>query len=214
MEVMHLDHLSFAVGHEGLNGTAERLSTLLGAPFHDGGFHPRFGTRNQIMALSAGQYLEVVEVLDHPAADKAPFGQAVRARTEMGGGWLGWVVSVDDLSPIEERLGRAGVDGNRYLPTGELLEWRQIGVKGMQGDPQLPFFVQWLSDASAHPSVGGGEIELLKLEIAGDHDRLDEWLGGQADTVLKDLEIEWIAPNGQPGLEAVVFATSQGKVRI
>ena len=59
MERMHLDHLSFAAGHEGLQGTAERLSALLGAPFSDGGFHPRFGTRNRILPLSHGHYLEV-----------------------------------------------------------------------------------------------------------------------------------------------------------
>jgi len=213
-EAMHLDHLSFAAGHEGLIGTAERLGALLGATFQDGGFHPRFGTRNQILPLAHGHYLEVVEVLDHPAADKAPFGQAVRARTEAGGGWLGWVVAVDDLTVIEQRLGRAAVDGNRHRPDGELLRWRQIGVKGMQSDPQLPFFVQWLSDASSHPSNGGQDIELLKLEIAGDPDRLDEWLGGQTATVLKDVEIEWTAPNGQPGIETVLFNTSQGKVQI
>lgn len=210
---MHLDHLSFAAGPEGLRGTAERLGALLGAPFHDGGFHPRFGTRNQILPLTDGHYLEVVEVLDHPAADKAPFGQAVRARSEAGGGWLGWVVAVDDLTPIEERIGRAAVDGNRRQPDGNLLEWQQLGVKGMQGDPQLPFFVRWLSDMTLHPSAGG-QIELLSLEIAGDHDRLDEWLGGQTDKILDDVEIAWTAPNGQPGLEAAVFATPLGEVRI
>jgi hypothetical protein len=61
-------------------------------------FTPRFGTRNMILPLAHERYVEVVEVLDHPAADKAPFGQAVRARSEMGGGWLGWVVRVDDLA--------------------------------------------------------------------------------------------------------------------
>jgi hypothetical protein len=214
MDRMHLDHLSFAAGHEGLQGTAERLSNLLGVPFKDGGFHPRFGTRNQILPLSGGHYLEVVEVLDHPAADKAPFGQAVRARTEAGGGWLGWVVAVDDLAPVEQRLGRAAVDGNRRLANGDLLRWQQIGVKGMQSDPQLPFFIRWLSDPSWHPSTGGQGIDLLKLEIAGDRDRVDEWLGGQTDTVLEDVEIDWTAPNGQPGLEAVVFGTPRGPVRI
>ena len=211
---MHLDHLSFAAGHAGLQGTADRLSALLGAPFDDGGFHPRFGTRNKILPLSHGHYLEVVEVLDHPAADKAPFGRAVRERTESGGGWLGWVVAVDDLAPVEQRLGRAAVDGNRRRPDGTLLEWRQIGVKGMQSDPQLPFFVSWLSDPAAHPAAEGSEIELVKLEIAGDRDRLDDWLGGQTDVILQDVSIEWNAPNGQPGIEAVVFATSQGQVRI
>jgi hypothetical protein len=211
---MHLDHLSFAAGHEGLEGTSARLGALLGATFRDGGYHPRFGTRNQILPLTNGQYLEVVEVLDHPAADKAPFGQAVRARTESGGGWLGWVVAVDDLVPIEERIGRAAVDGNRHLPDGDLLAWQQIGVKGMQADPQLPFFVRWLSDMALHPSVGGKDIELLKLEIAGDRERLDDWLGGLTDKILDDVEIDWTAPNGQPGIEAVVFATPKGKVRI
>jgi hypothetical protein len=28
------------------------------------------------------------------------------------------------------------------------------------------------------------------------------------------VEIEWTAPHGQPGLEAAVFATPNGKVRI
>ena len=70
-----------------------------------GGVHPRFGTRNSILPLTEGTYLEVVEVLDHPASDKAPFGQAVRARSELGGGWLGWAVAVDDIAPHEAAPG-------------------------------------------------------------------------------------------------------------
>jgi hypothetical protein len=84
---MHLDHLSFAAGPEGLEATAERLGALLGVPFLDGGFHPRFGTRNWIMPLTAGSISRWRS--DHPAPDKAPFGQAVRARSAQGGGWLG-----------------------------------------------------------------------------------------------------------------------------
>ena len=163
---MQLDHLSFAAGPEGANVTAARLGGLLGSSFSDGGFHPRFGTRNLTLALSGGRYLEVVEVLDHPAADKAAFGQAVRARSADGGGWLGWVVAVDDLEPMERRLGRPAIEGHRHLPDGNLLEWEQLGVKGLQADPQLPFFVHWLSDAGAHPSVGGGDVD-----PAADRDR-------------------------------------------
>lgn len=214
MKDMRLDHLSFAAGPEGLDESAHRLSQLLGAEFVDGGFHPRFGTRNRILPLADGQYVEVVAVLDHPAADNAPFGQAVRARTESGGGWLGWVVNVDDLAPIEDRIGRHAVDGHRHLPSGDLLEWKQLGIRGLQADPQLPFFVHWLSDSTAHPSSGGGEIELLKIEIAGDRERVDAWLGGATDDILDDVEIEWVSPNGQPGLLAAVFSTPRGLVRI
>jgi len=214
MCTMHLDHLSFAAGPEGLEATTRQLGALLGTPFREGGFHPRFGTRNKILPLTDGQYLEVVEVLDHPAADKAPFGQAVRARSQDGGGWLGWVVAVDDLAPLESRLGRSAVDGHRYLEDGTRLFWQQLGVKGLQSDPQLPFFVRWLSDPAIHPSQGGRDVGLLKLEIAGDRDRVDDWLGGRSDAILQDVDIEWVAPQGQPGLVAAVFSTPRGEVRI
>ena len=131
-----------------------RIGGLLGKDFTDGGIHPRFGTRNMVLPLADSTYLEIVEVLDHPASDKAPFGQAVRARSALGGGWLGWVVSVDDITEVEERLGREAAAGNRHRPDGTELKWRQIGVNGLISDPQLPFFVQWESPAVAAPQRG------------------------------------------------------------
>ena len=106
MSGMRVDHVSYAAEHDGLQATAERLAKLIGVDPVDGGIHPRFGTRNVILPLAHERYVEIVEVLDHPASDKAPFGQAVRARSEAGGGWLGWVVQVDDITEVETRLGR------------------------------------------------------------------------------------------------------------
>ena len=151
---MRLDHLSYAAGPDGLASTAKRLGGLLGKDFVDGGVHPRFGTRNMIMPMADHTYLEIVEVLDHPASDKAPFGQAVRARSALGGGWLGWVVAVDDITIVEDRLGREAANGNRYRPDGTELSWKQIGVNGLIADPQLPFFVEWNIPAELHPSHG------------------------------------------------------------
>ena len=212
---MRLDHVSFAAGPGGLAATAERLSKLLGEDFIDGGIHPRFGTRNKILPLTDGTYLELVEVLDHPASDKAPFGQAVRARSELGGGWMGWVVAVDDITPLEERLGRESVKGNRHRPDGTELLWRQLGVKGLQSDPQLPFFVQWETDPALHPSAGSsGNISLEALEIAGDPARVTEWLGAPVEQPLEDVKVDWVAPNGPPGIVAVAFQTPNGLVRL
>lgn len=213
--LMRLDHLSFAACANGLDATTKRLSEQLGAQFVDGGLHPRFGTRNRILPLNGGVYLEVVEVLDHPASDKAPFGQAVRARSEQGGGWLGWVVAVEDLAPIEARLGRESVQGNRHRPDGFELRWRQLGVRGLQSDPQLPFFVQWESDLAEHPSAGAnGAVTLKAIEMAGDPERVGEWLGQPVEHPLEDVEVDWVAPNGSPGINAVVFETANGTVRI
>lgn len=212
---MRLDHLSYAAGPDGLAGTTARLAELLGEKFLDGGVHPRFGTRNMVLPLTNGQYLEVVEVLDHPASDKAPFGQAVRARSQSGGGWLGWVVSVDDIGPLESRLGRDSVEGNRYRPDGVDLRWRQIGVRGLQSDPQLPFFVQWQVDSTYHPSHGAtGDVSLVKLEIAGDPNRVNDWLGHDPAVALQGLEVEWVAPHGTPGVVAAHFRTPDAVIRV
>ncbi len=212
---MRLDHVSFAAGPDGLSSTAERIGGLLGAKFVDGGVHPRFGTRNMILPLAGGTYMEIVEVLDHPASDKAPFGQAVRARSMLGGGWMGWVVSVEDLAPIEARLGREAVKGNRHRPDGTELLWKQIGVNGLIADPQLPFFISWDVPAELHPSHGAsGEFSLACLEIAGDPLRVSEWLGETVEAPLEDLKVEWVAHNGTPGIDAVQLQTPSGIVRI
>lgn len=212
---MRLDHLSYAAGPDGLLGTAERLGAALGSSFVDGGVHPRFGTRNMILPLSGSMYLEVVEALEHPASDKAPFGQAVRARSALGGGWLGWVVAVPDISPLEQRLGRGAVQGHRHRPDGTELRWKQIGVNGLIADPQLPFFVEWETAAELHPSAGAdGSVSLAGIEIAGDPLRVSEWLGETVEAPLEDVKVEWVAPHGTPGILAAQMQTAAGLVRL
>lgn len=211
---MHVDHLIFAIGPDGLKADAQRLAAELGVEYKDGGFHPRFGTRNHIIPLSDSRYIEVVEVLDHPAAEKAPFGQAVRARSEMGGGWLGWVVSVDDLSPYEARLERDSVPGSRHFPDGRKLEWRQIGIKGLIADPQLPYFLEWVSDETLRPSALSSAASLTDIEISGSADRLSDWLNAPVGDVLDGINLNLVSPNGQPGINSVTFDTPKGRVTI
>ena len=212
---MRLDHLSYAAGPDGLAGTARRIGEQLGTAFIDGGVHPRFGTRNMILPLAGRTYLEVVEVLDHPASDKAAFGQAVRARSALGGGWLGWVVAVDDIREIERRLGRESSPGNRHLPDGTNLSWKQIGVNGLISDPQLPFFIEWESPAQLHPSFGADErFSLASLEIGGDPSRVSEWLGVTVEAPLEEVKVDWVSPQGTPGILAAQVLTPHGLVRL
>lgn len=210
---MRLDHVSYAVSHSELADTIQRLGASLGAAFVDGGKHPSFGTRNFVLPLAGGMYFEVVSALDHPAAERAPFGKAVRNRAEAGGGWLGWVVSVDDISPIESRLGREAVSGHRTRPDGFDLQWKQLGVIGTLEDAQLPFFVQWLTPQSEHPSANSKGVKLSKIEISGDGSVISEYLGEPSNHPLEDVEVEWVAAE-EPGIVAVTFETAHGQIRI
>lgn len=212
---MRLDHLSYAAGPEGLAGCVQRLGARLGAGFRDGGIHPSFGTRNFVLALAEGCYLEIVGALDHPAVDRAPFGRAVRDRSADGGGWLAWVVAVEDISPIEQRLSRPSAPGHRRRPDGVDLRWSQIGVNDVAADPQLPFFVQWHSAANEHPSAGGSSVALDRLEIAGDEQAIDDYLGTSATQPLDGIDVDWVDPGDYgTGVIAAVFETSSGPVRI
>jgi Glyoxalase-like domain len=212
---VRLDHVSYAVSSSELVSTVNRLGTLLGATFRDGGVHPRFGTRNFVLPLGGASYIEVVAPLDHPATDNAPFGKAVKRRAEDGGGWLGWVVGVDDISRCESRLGRPAADGHRVRPDGFDLRWKQIGVLDLMADPQLPYFLQWLVDAEERPCAGAAATPAMeRLEISGDRDAVLAWLGGSADhDPLEEVQVDWI-DDGEPGVVAVHFRTPNGTVRI
>ena len=202
---MHVDHVVYAAGPSGLAAEAHRLEEALGVKSRDGGVHPTFGTRMRLISLADDRYLEIVEVLDHPAAEKAAYGQAVRARSALGGGWLGWVVSVPDLAVYEQRLDRAAVAGLRYFPDGRALQWRQLGVRGLIADPQLPYFISRVSDEELRPSALQGTVRLTRVE---------GWLGTSIGDALDDVEIEFSSPSGYPGLHAVTFVTEQAEVRL
>jgi hypothetical protein len=213
---MHLDHVSYVTTHDQLADTVQRLGSRLGSTFVDGGVHPRFGTRNFTMPLTDGHYVEVVCPLDHPATDASPFGKAVSQRAKEGGGWLTWVVGVDDVAKIETRLGRPAVDGHRTKPDGTDLRWKQIGVLGTLEDAQLPFFIQWLSQD--HPSADGKpHAKIVKIEIAGDEKTIEEYCGCDMAQAVGDIEVVWVDPannDGENGIVAVHLQTPNGVVRI
>lgn len=213
---MHLDHISYVASHDHLIDEVQRIGSRLGAGFMDGGIHPRFGTRNFTLPLQGGRYLEVVCPLDHPAADASPFGKVVSQRAHNGGGLLTWVLSVSDIKTFENRLGRESVDGHRRRPDGSELNWKQIGVLGTLEDRQLPFFIEWLTND--HPSKEAKAVaKIEKLEIAGDPERVREWIGEDFESAFAGIALEWVDPaenSGETGIFAVHFATPNGTFRL
>lgn len=213
---MRLDHISYAATHDQIVDVVQRLGSRIGSAFTDGGIHPRFGTRNFTLPLKNGLYLEVVCPLDHPAADTSPFGKFVSDRANEGGGWLSWVVSTEDISSTEKRLGRLSVTGHRKRPDGTDLLWKQLGVLDSLSDPQLPFFIEWLSPD--HPSKdGNASATISAIEIAGSESKLKSWLGLDNLDFLQDVDVVWSNSEsnmGENGLISVTFETLAGKVTL
>ncbi len=209
-----LDHLSYATSQDQLVDVVQRIGSRLGSAFVDGGIHPRFGTRNFTLPLKNGHYLEVVCPLEHPASEESAFGKAVSKRANLGGGWMTWVVATDDISPVEQRLGRSSIDGSRKRPDGTELKWKQLGVMGTIEDSQLPFFIQWVSNE--HPSTDGKPTaETQRIEISGDESTIKEWLGSEPARAFKDVEVVYRNPNdfeGETGIISVVLSSPNGEV--
>jgi len=211
---MRLDHISYVASHDQISDVVNRIGSQISTAFIDGGIHPKFGTRNFTAPLLNGQYIEIVCPLDHPATDATPFGQAVKKKSEAGGGWLTWVFSSSDLAGIEEKFGRKAADGYRTRPDGSELKWKQIGVKEIIGSGELPFFIQWLTDN--HPSKDGNSVaKISKLVIADDEKLADSWFQDEIKSALTGVEIEWVKPEsneGDKGIVRIEFTVNKQKI--
>jgi len=199
---MHLDHVSYATSHDSIVDVIQRIGSQLGASFIDGGIHPQFGTRNFILPLKDSRYIEVVCPLDHPASDKSPFGQLVTKKADEGGGWLTWVIAVDDVSVVEKRLEREAVAGHRKKPDGKDLYWKQIGVLDALEEASNPFFIEWTS--STHPSQDSiSSISLSALQIYGDESSISRKYGLNGFIGSSGIHFEWIESESETGIQSV-----------
>jgi len=211
---MRLDHVSYAASHDQISDVVNRIGSQIGTAFIDGGIHPKFGTRNFTAPLLNGQYIEIVCPLDHPATDATPFGNAVKKKTDAGGGWLTWVFSSSELGEVEEKFGRKAADGSRTRPDGSELRWKQIGVKDIMESGELPFFIQWLTEN--HPSKDGTPTsEITRIFISSEDQLKNSMFQKQILFGLKNIKIDWQdAQENTSELVAVEFNTPTGLVII
>ena len=60
-------------------------------------------------------------------------------------------------------------------------------MKGLQADPQLPFFIEW--EAGCRTSEDAHtEVTIDSIQIAGDPERVREWLGLPADSTSSVID--------------------------
>jgi hypothetical protein len=202
---LQLDHVLIAVGD--LAGAAREIEARHGLASIEGGRHPGWGTANWIVPLGDA-YLELVAVVDAVEAAQSPFGswvaQASPARLEP----LGWAVRTNELDEVARRLGLVVSAGSRAARGGRLLRWRLAGIEQAAAEPSLPFFIEW-EHGTPHPGCTPGPhraagVQIAKLELAGDADRLAAWLGAHRLPVI-------VHP-GTPALEHIVLTGATGEI--
>jgi len=175
---MRVDHVLLAV--DDLHDAAVALHDRYGLASAEGGRHPRWGTANRIVPIGDA-YLELVAVVDPATASGSAFGRWVANARPAFVQPLGWAVSGMVIDDVARRLDLEIESGARAAPDGSVLQWRLAGVERAAADPSLPFFIEW-GAGTPHPSRlavthSMGAVELRRLELRGDSDRLAAWIG-------------------------------------
>lgn len=148
-----IDHLVYATPD--LAAGVKRVEELLGVKAIPGGQHPGAGTRNALIGLGDGTYLEIIGPdPSQPKPDRPRrFGidelQAPRLVT--------WAAKGTDLEAILKDAKSHGLDlgqvqaGSRRRPDGVLLSWRLTVSPALTSDGIVPFFIDW--GETPHPAA-------------------------------------------------------------
>ncbi len=162
-----IDHLIVAAPD--LDEGRARVEELLGVGAALGGQHPGFGTRNALISMGKGRYLEIVGPdPDQPNPEGARlFGvddlESLRLVT--------WVAKGTDLEGLVSRAagyasGLGSVhSGGRKQPDGSVLAWKVTDPFMPREGGVVPFFIDW--GETPHPSdsaPAGCELVDLRAE--------------------------------------------------
>ena len=158
MTPVPIDHVIYSTADL---DAAEAVIRDFGLDVAPGGVHDGLGTHNRLVPLG-GAYLELLAIHDPAEAEGRGFGPALLRRGE---GLLGWAAAVDDLAAVIERLGLSVLTVSRQGMTAQV-----AGVEEAMREPYLPFFIERKGDR--------GPSRVDWLEVGGDAERLQTWLGG------------------------------------
>jgi len=206
--VLRIDHVVYAVPD--LDGAAVPFRERFGLDSTEGGRHERWGTANRIVPLG-DEYLELVAVVDAPAAAETGFGRGVLERAAGGGGWFTIAAVADDLDAVASRLGIEVDSGSRTRPDGESIRWRMAALDDPRREPWMPFFLTWDVGRDLHPGrarAGHGVRAngISWIEVGGEAERLHAWLGGD--------ELPIRVGDGESGILRVAISTPDGELVI
>ncbi|MQA02675.1 MAG: VOC family protein [Streptosporangiales bacterium] len=206
-----IDHLVWASND--LAGLVAHVTSLTGVEPQAGGQHEGRGTRNHLLALGAGRYLELIGPDPEQAAPATsrPF-QVDRLAGHQLAGWAARTSTMGDvLTASRERGYDPGPveDMSRQLPDGSRLSWQLTPPSGGLAGV-LPFVIDWRG--GGHPADElAVEVELLALQLTHPDPAAVE--RGLDALLLRDRDAVTVEAGQAPALRAQV-ATPNGVVEL
>ena len=173
-----------------------------------GGVHPGRGTRNALLRLGTGRYLEIIA----PDPKQSVMTAHAEIREMHEPRLLTWAVHTDDIDALAKKVAGAGfaidgpADGSRARPDGKILHWKSFILKDDHGG-LLPFFIEWGRDTE-HPSVDAPAGCRL-IHFAAANDNAEEFRG-----IVARLGVELAVERGaKPQLRARI-ESAKGNVEL
>ncbi|MFI6996208.1 VOC family protein [Nocardia sp. NPDC050175] len=157
-----LDHLVLATPD--LPDAVATVTRLLGVAPVPGGRHGGRGTRNFLLGLGDGGYLEIIGPDDDQPAPTLPRPFGVDALTESR--LVTWAARVAGIDEAVAEARAAGYDPgdasemSRETPDGQVLRWRLTLSPNHTG--VVPFLIDW--GATTHPSESLPQVTLRAFE--------------------------------------------------
>jgi glyoxalase-like protein len=147
-----IDHLVYATPD--LAAGVKRIEELLGVKAVDGGQHPGAGTRNALIGLGDGVYLEIIG--PDPSQPKPNRARRFGIDELRAPRLVTWAAKGTDLEGTVKDAKRHGLDlgqvqfGSRRRPDGVLLAWRFTVAPSLNAGGIVPFFIDW--GETPHPA--------------------------------------------------------------
>jgi hypothetical protein len=206
--VATVDHLVYATPD--LQTGVERVERLLGVLASPGGQHPGRGTRNALLSLGPGAYLEIIgpDPDQPPPAQPRPFGIDALKEPRL----VTWAAKGTDLEQLSSNAQSRGVrlgdvtSGSRRRGDGVMLSWRYTDPRTVVADGVVPFFIDW--GKTPHPAATateGAALVTLRAEHP-DAERVQRMLTGLG----LDLQVQ---SGSRPALIATI-SSPRGRVEL
>lgn len=205
---MQIDHLVY--GTTDLARGVSEIEKLLGVVPTPGGQHPGRGTRNALISLGPGSYLEIIGPdpdQPQPTAPRA-FGLDTLTTSRL----VTWAAKGTGLDRLYAQARRQGVplgaveSGSRRRPEGVTLSWRFTDPSTAVADGIVPFFIDWGS--SQHPATSAAKgASLVSLRAEHPDPR-------SVERMLRILGLDLVVvPGARPALVAVIDSP-RGRVEL